>query len=242
MTLSRIAAIIEAKINAILERFEDPREQLDYAYEKQLQYLHKLEISIADVATAKKRLEYQRNRLLERAKDYREQAERALKANREDLAMMALERKKTAEMEAERLEEKIKDLEEDLEKLKETREKLKVKIEEFRTKKEVLKAEYDAAKAQVAIKESLTGVTKDAANAAAIIRRAEDKVEKMKARAEAIDELIATGGLIDVLEPEDRDLIERELAKEEVKLSAELELAELKKELGTADEAAKGEA
>ncbi|MDD1751670.1 MAG: PspA/IM30 family protein, partial [Methanotrichaceae archaeon] len=37
--LDRMSAIVNAKISKIMNRFEDPRETLDYSYEKQLDLL-----------------------------------------------------------------------------------------------------------------------------------------------------------------------------------------------------------
>src|ERR1044072_4242948 len=55
----RIALIFKAKANKVLDKAEDPRETLDYSYEKQLELLTKVRRGVADVATSRKRLEIQ---------------------------------------------------------------------------------------------------------------------------------------------------------------------------------------
>jgi hypothetical protein len=55
----RISTLTKAKISHMLERAEDPGETLDYAYERQLEDLQNVKRGIADVVTAKKRLQLQ---------------------------------------------------------------------------------------------------------------------------------------------------------------------------------------
>ena len=55
--------------------------------------LNKLRRSLAEIITSRKRLEMQKSRLWENIRLLDEQAARALEAEREDLARLALERK-----------------------------------------------------------------------------------------------------------------------------------------------------
>src|ERR671934_212224 len=57
--LSRAATIIKAKFSALLNRAENPSETLDYSYERQLEMLQNVKRGVADVVTAKKRLQLQ---------------------------------------------------------------------------------------------------------------------------------------------------------------------------------------
>ncbi len=228
----RLKASIEAKLNKLLDNFEDPREQLDYAYDKLVQQLHNVDMSLARAIAARKKLEFELERINEKISDLEEKARRALKLGREDLARKALERKHVLMNQKEVLERKIADMKEDEEKLKEIRDKLKTKVDLFKAKKEQLKAEYEVSKAQVEVQEMITGLGDDMASAGMAIERAESKIEEMKARAAALDELLATGGALDVLEPEEKDEIEKELDKIKIESSVEEELKKLKAELG----------
>ncbi len=229
----RLKTNIEAKLNKLLDNFEDPREQLDYAYDKLVQQLHDVEMALSRAITARKKLEFELESMNERINDLDEKAKRAMKLGREDLARKALERKLVLMSQKKTLEEKIKEMKEDEEKLMEVRDKLKTKIELFKAKKEQLKAEYEASKAQVEVQEMVTGLSDDFASAAEIIDRAESKVNDMKARAAALDELVATGGALDVLEPEEKDEIEKELDKVELNSKLEEEMKKLKEEVGS---------
>jgi phage shock protein A len=53
MSLSkRLALLFKAKASKVLDRAEDPRETLDYSYQKQLEMLQKVRRGLADVAAA----------------------------------------------------------------------------------------------------------------------------------------------------------------------------------------------
>ena len=90
---SRTGAVISAKINALLGRSKDLAETLDYAYERQLDQLHKVKPGIVEVVTSKRRLEMQATKLESNEAKLTEQAQRAIQAGREDLAHIALQRK-----------------------------------------------------------------------------------------------------------------------------------------------------
>ena len=228
--LARISRLIESKISKVLSRLEDPREQLDYAYEKQVQYLREMEVQMTNVIAARKRLEFQKQSLVGQVNRLEDQAKAALKLSREDLAKMALQRKLTLQSQAASLDAQINQLADEGEKLKATHAEIQTKLEAFRSEKELLKAQYSSAQAQVKIKESLTGMTKDAANAGAIVQDAREKIQEMQSKSSAIDELIATGGLTEALEVEHKDVVTRELEKVKLEQDVEAELAKLKGE------------
>ena len=50
--LKRISMIFRAKTDQVLDKVEDPRQTLDYSYQKQLELLTKVRRGVADVATA----------------------------------------------------------------------------------------------------------------------------------------------------------------------------------------------
>jgi len=74
----RMSAILQAKTNKVLDKAEDPRETLDLSYEKQLESLQKVRRSVADVATARKRIELQAGQLQKQADKLQAQAKAAL--------------------------------------------------------------------------------------------------------------------------------------------------------------------
>ena len=63
----RFMLIFSSKASKALDRAENPNETLDYSYEKQLEQLQNVKRGIADVTTAKKRLELQYTRCSSRS-------------------------------------------------------------------------------------------------------------------------------------------------------------------------------
>src|SRR6266704_1585632 len=120
--MSRAALVIKAKFSKLLDRAENPTETLDYSYEKQLELLQNVKRGLADVVTAKKRLQMQSD---------------------------SLERKSAVQQQLQGLDAQVKGLEDQQEKLIANEKALQAKIEAFRSEKEVIKAQYSAAEASV---------------------------------------------------------------------------------------------
>lgn len=226
--MNRISTVIKQKVNIIIDRYEDPREALDYSYVKQTELLNKLRRDIAEVVTAKKRLEMQKTKLWDNIRTLDEQARRALDSNRDDLARLALERKNANLIQSQGLEKQIAEMQAEQDKLEQTEKRLSTKVVEFKSKKEVIKAQYTAAEAQVRIKENITGISEEMTDVGIAMDKAEEKADKMKAKAQALDEMIDSGVLTDYTS--NKDSIETELDKVTVQGSVEEELAKLKAE------------
>jgi phage shock protein A len=226
---NRITILVKQKINIALTKYENPKEALDYSYVKQVELLNRLRRGIAEVATAKKRIELQKTKLLDNARTLDEQARRALDGNREDLAKLALERKNANMLRLQSLGKQITEIKIEKEKLEQTEKRLSSKVEEFKSRKEIIKAQYSAAETQVRIKESVTGISEEMADVGIAMSQAEDKTEKMKAKSQALDEMMDSGVLTDS-SSNNIDIIERELENLSIKGSVEEELAKLKAE------------
>ncbi len=228
--LNRMGTVVKSKMNKLVDKMEDPRETLDYSYQKQLELLQNVKRGVAEVTTSKKRLELQKGKLNLNIDKLTGQARDAVKAGREDLARLALERKNGLISQVQSLDQQIDDLNKEQEKLQATERRLAAKVESFRTKKETIKAQYSAAEAQVKITESVTGISEEMADVGMAVQRAEEKTEDMKARSAALDELLEAGTLEDFTGGEDD--IEKELAMISATSNIESELASLKDEVG----------
>src|SRR5919205_995613 len=163
--MNRFSTVIKQKVNTLLDRYEDPKEALDYSYTKQIEMLDK----------------------------------------------------------------QITDMKSEQQKLEDTERRLSAKVEEFNSRKEVIKAQYSAAEAQVRIKESVTGISEEMTDVGIAMSKAEEKTEKMKAKSQALDEMIDSGVLTDYTSNKD-DTIERELEQTTTQRSVDAELAKLKAE------------
>jgi phage shock protein A len=232
--LSRTGEIIRAKFNALLNRAENPSETLDYSYEKQLTSLQNVKRGVADVVTAKKRLELQTQQLEQNIVKLDTQARQAVAAGREDLARQALERKSAIQQQLQDLDAQVKQLEDQQQKLVDSQKQLEARVEQFRSQKEVIKAQYSAAEAQVRIGEAATGIGRDMDNTGLAIQRAKDKTEQMQARASAIDELVTAGDLQEL--GSDKTQLDRELSQLASQQQVDKELEQLKTEVGSGTE------
>lgn len=228
--LSRMSTIVKSKVGRILDAAEDPRETLEYSYEKQMEMLRDVKRGVVEMVTAKRRLELQAAKVQENIAKLDVQARQALQAGREDLARLALQRKQVALVELQGLDQQIANLEVEQQKLTAAEQRLQAKVQAFRTKKEIIKAQYSAAQAQVRIGEALSGISEEMGDVAMAIERAENKTEQLKARAVAIDELATAGVLEDFSGREDD--IGRQLAQLTAAQNVESELASLKASLG----------
>ena len=233
--MSRMSTVVGAWISRLLDRAEDPSVTLDYSYEKQREMLQNVKRGVADVVTAKKRLELQTQKLEQEVVKLEGQARQALAAGREDLARSALERKAFAQQQLQGLDQQAAALEQQQQKLTEAERRLSAKVEAFRSQKEVIKAQYSAAEAQARIGEAASGIGEEMVDTGLAIERARDKTEQMQARAAAVEELVEAGTLDDFTTTGGTQL-DRELAQIGAASQVDDELARLKGELGAGAE------
>ncbi|MHB1516780.1 MAG: PspA/IM30 family protein [Acidimicrobiales bacterium] len=229
--MKRMSGIIQAKTNKLLDKAEDPRESLDLTYQKQLESLQKVRRSVADVTTAKKRIELQANQLQGQADKLQQQAKAALTQGNEDLAREALSRRAALGEQLSDLQSQHDQVAGQEQKLVDTAQKLQSQVDSFRTKKETMKATYTAAEAQTKIGEAVSGISESMSDAGMSMQRAQDKIDGMQARAGAMDELLASGALTDLTNPVDD--IQAQLDKASTTSAVDDQLAALKAEVGS---------
>ena len=229
--MKRFSEVMKAKTSKMLDKAEDPRETLDYSYEKQLEMVQKVRRGLADVATSRKRLELQTTQLKASADKLESQARQAVGAGREDLAKEALTRRAGIQGQLDGLDAQRAQLQAEEDKLTLALQRLQTKVEAFRTKKETIKATYTAAEATAKIGEAVSGISEEMGDVGLAIQRAEDKTATMQARAGAVDELIASGALDDVTSEPGGD-IQRQLDALSAGSGVDAELAKMKAELG----------
>ena len=115
--MSRMSTVVKSKMNRLLDRAEDPRETLDYAYEKQREMLQNVKRGIVEMVTTKRRQQLQAEKVRANIVNVENQARQAMAAGREDLARLALQRKQTAMIELEGLDQQVSQLELEQDKL-----------------------------------------------------------------------------------------------------------------------------
>lgn len=232
--MSRVSTIFKSKVNNVLDKAEDPRETLEYSYQKQVEQLQNVRRGVAEVVTSKKRIELQLNRMEQNVAQYDQDARDAVRAGRDDLAQQALNSKQGIVSQMDALKTQIGDLAREEQRLVDLQHKLTAKVEAFRTQKEVIKAQYSAAQAQVKIGEAFSGLGEDMADVTMAVQRAQDKTQALQARAQAIDELSVTMAL-DSPVASTGDAVRDELNRIRAQSGATDELARLKLEMAKED-------
>ena len=220
---SRAHDILAAKANEALDSVEKPDEQLDYAYQRMLDYITRVRQALVEIATERKRIELREPQLRQEADRLADQAKTALAQGREDLAREALSRQAAAQQEADGLDAQRKELTGQEHTLQETLAKLEQRVTQFRSQKEVMKADYAVAQA------GDYGGTGDA------LVRAQEKIATMQARAGATGELLQSGALEDAGGRPDN--VQDELDEAASAADVDSQLAALKAKLAAAQPA-----
>lgn len=224
------------RMNAHLDRTEDPALALDHAYQTISLKITDVRRSIIDVTTQKQRLKSKAEELQKRVVELDTQARQAASQGRDELALVALERKQLVQLELMTMDQQVTDLQNQQTTLENQARDLQQKIEQFRQNKEIIKAQYTAAEARVRISEAATGVGEDLAEVGLMMQRSVQKIEDMKARAVAVEELEQSGTLPDLLSLGTGDSVDRELRQLNMLSTANLELDRIKGELAAGDE------
>ncbi len=215
--LTRLRLLFNTEMSSALDRAEDPRQVLDYAYNQQQELLITLRRGLVDVATSKQQLEQQATRLQNRIPQLDDQARRAVTAGRDDLARVAIERKWLALNEVEGLNKQIAEVEADKQRLAGQERTLQIRVEQFRTHKE-----------------SLAGVSGELAELSMAVGRAEERADRLQARARAIDSLVDLGSFPPI---GGGDFLEAELLHITVTKEIDEELSRIKTEVAGAEPA-----
>lgn len=225
--LNRIKSILQAKANTVLNEIENPEEALELSLIELRQKINGIKKALIEVTTIKKRLEGELASIKDRIKLTQDQAELAIKAEREDLAQAALIKKQDLIAQEERTSLEIEKLQEKVKVITESKEQLAIRADELENKKKELIAINKAADAQLTVKEIMTGVSDDIIDITDRIERAENKIAEKNAKLSAMDELVEMGGLAELGQT---DKIDKELKsiQRQSKIKEELEALKLK--------------
>jgi len=206
MTLSaRVKAVIKSRTNHTPEP-EDPRYALEMSYDRQLQLLQDVRRGLAEVSTAKKRIELQVAEIGARYDRLGAQAYDAVAQDRDDLARIALTRRAAVESQVAMLREQHTALAIQEAQLIANQQRLAERIESFRIQKEAFTATYAASEAQARANEAIAGLGGTMVEATQTLQRAQARVQQVRARALATEELLASGALSDFSGSSDAEL------------------------------------
>lgn len=227
--VSRAMMVLKIKANAALDDIEHPVETLDYAEHQQRALLQQVGAGLIEVASSRRRLIRQAEAVGKDLPRLEAQARQAVASGRDDLARIALERKHAATRELTELEAQIAAVAEDERSMTIAHQQLTRRIEEFHRRRLTTSARYEAASARSRVGEALSGVSGEIAELSAAVRRAEERTERLQARAVAIDALLDSGALTTPLGRVDR--VELELTAMATEYTVDHELARIRAEV-----------
>jgi len=136
----------------------DPREGLDYPYQRLLEMLTKVRRAVADISTSRKRVELQVEHLEQNVRRLDDRRHEALESDREDLAKESASRQAVAEVQLGDLRSDLVRLQAEEDKLIKASQRLQARVDAFRTRKETIQGSYTAAEAQLKISEAFAGI------------------------------------------------------------------------------------
>jgi phage shock protein A len=187
--LERVATLVRANINDLVDRAEDPEKMIKQVIldmENQLlQVKTQVAISIADQHVLEKRLAESE----ENERQWMRRAELALDKQNDVLARAAVERSMSSKSTAESFRQQVEDQKAQVENLKSALLKLRQKLEEAQAKKDVLIAQHRRARALGKANEAGLNIGDD--SKAAAFERMKSKVQHSEATARAHADLLA---------------------------------------------------
>jgi phage shock protein A len=184
---SRLAQLIKANINDLIDKAEDPEKMLDQVIVDMNGQLIENRKRVAEAITDEKHLQRLVEKEAAEAADWERRAMLAVRQGDDGLARDALERKKHHAALAKQYEDQWQKQKAAVDQLKTALRMLNDKIEEAKRNKNLLKARIARAKAQTEIGTALHGLKDNSAFEQ--FERLKTKVERMEAEAEAGSEL-----------------------------------------------------
>jgi phage shock protein A len=170
--------------------------------------------ALVEVTTSKHQIAAQIQRLEQRLPQLEDQARRAVAASRDDLARLALERRQRAARQLEELRRQLDEVTQEEQKVQQAERRFAASVEAFRARRDLLSARYTAAEAQYEAQAALAGLSGELTGIGAAVGRAEEKIDRMQARAAALDQLLAAERVEEELERHtDQEEIEKKLAE-----------------------------
>ena len=196
--LSRFKSIMEANLNALLDRAEDPEKMVDQILRDLESDLGKVKQETAGIMADEARAKRAYDNCLTEIGKLQNYAERAVMAgNDADAAQFLMQKQKKAE-ELVALQQAYDMAHDNAVKMQEMHARLTQQLQEMRSRKEAIKAKVAVAKTQERINEIGASLNR-AAGTISEFERMEQKADKMLDTANAMAQLNATQGSINDL-------------------------------------------
>jgi len=214
---SRLSDIINANINTLLDKAEDPQKMIRLMIQEMEETLIEVRTDSAKVIADKKDIQRRHEFLLSSAADWESKAELALSKMREDLAKGALQEKAKALSDADVIGGELEKLDATLTKLQNDIGKLQQKITDAKARQKTLLMRTKTAQSHLTVKKQL-----DKTNSNEVMLkfdRFENKLNDMEAQVDSYDtQQRSLADEIGELETEEKINTELEALKAKLKL------------------------
>ena len=181
---SRIADIVNANVNAMLDKAEDPQKMVRLIIQEMEEGLVRERANLARFLADKKELQRQYQRFIARVADWQAKAQLALEKQREDLARAALIEKAREQQQADALQQDFAAVEEGIAKLEIEIQQLESKLDDARTRQKAMLLRSATAHSRLNVQQQA------ARSAPASIMdkfdRMERKIEELEGRADVL--------------------------------------------------------
>jgi phage shock protein A len=216
---SRFTDIINANINSLLEKAEDPEKIIRLMIQEMEDTLVEIRSSAAKcIADRKEQRRYAE--FLEREQQgWAKRAELAVRQNREDLARAALAEKQALADEAEQITYETKMLDTQLEKFNSDISQLQIKLNDAKTRQRSIVIRHKTASSQLSARKHIHSDQLD--EMMFRFESAERRIDRVESEAEAIAMGRGASLADEIASLEDDDRVEEELAKLKSKLGSE---------------------
>lgn len=234
----RFSQVFQQRANAAVDKLEDPSQAIDLSYQQLLEQQQKLRVALVEATTGQKRLENQATELDSRVTKLNEAAKQAMQAGKEDLATQALTQAEVVTQQRSELDPQIQTVRTQVGKLQQATQKYAAKVQAFGSQRESLKASYEASKATSSAGDTLAGIGEHTSDAAMMMQRAQDKIARTQAHADAVDSLLDSGSLDTPLISGGGSAMEDQITATVVETNVQAKLAAMKSSMGLAAAAA----
>ena len=223
---SRFADIINANINSILDKAEDPEKMIRLIIQEMEDTLVEVRTSSARTIAEKKELQRKIDKLKSDVDNWQQKAELALSKDRDDLAKAALVEKKRIIELAEDMETQLSSINSTLQQLNTETAQLQDKLQDAKARQSSLLMRHKTATSRLKVREKLYSTEAD--DALSRFERYERKLDNLEANVES-QSMGRKRSLAEEIEGLEDDEV------------LDAELAELKKKVSSAKPAAKSE-
>jgi phage shock protein A len=212
---SRFTDIINANINSILDKAEDPEKMVRLIIQEMEETLVEVRTQSAKLIADKKELGRRIKRLVREAEEWERKAEIALGKNREDLARAALKEKSTADETVESIGSDLEVVDINLEKLSGDIGQLQQKLSDAKTRQKALILRSKTARSRMGVKRQIHDVDIDTAMSKFDLY--ERRIDDMEGEIEAYD--LGQRNLADeIADLESNEKVDEELEKLKARL------------------------